>query len=546
MYLYQGGATALPTPQWYGTFPTIDTASLTFPAERRRSITKRETKDPLPVSGFFFGRTMNQLYPIFVKLQGRPCLVVGGGAIAAGKVRGLRDAGALVTVVSPTLVDELAKLARAGLIRWMPREFTPLDLEGVSLVIASTNDREVSRAVFCAAEERGILCNAVDQDESCSFHVPAVASRGDIKVAVSTAGKSPAFCAHLKSRISSALSDADERFVEQLGLLRTRVLGKYSDSPKHRKAIFQQLVESFAGEPGDDVGQSRSPAFLQKIATAKRGTVYLVGAGPGDAGLLTLRGAALLWSADTVYYDRLVGEGTLDWVSPRAELIYVGKESGKKSPRDTGALLVEAARSGKSVVRLKGGDPNVFGRGGDEMVALHDANVPFEVVAGVSALTAVPASAGIPITLRDVANQVVVRSGYRNVENPSQKLASPSPLQTTYVYFMTVGRLTEIINELLETEKLPASTPVAIVQRGTRPDQRVLVGDLSNIVEKASRYALKPPALIVAGDVVQFAFTDTQPARPAPGHEDRSPPPLSTSLLPEDANTKLSRNSRWH
>jgi uroporphyrinogen III methyltransferase/synthase len=200
-----------------------------------------------------------------------------------------------------------------------------------------------------------------------------------------------------------------------------------------------------------------------------------------------------------------VGGEILNWIPPQVQRIYVGKETGKNPPVDTGRLLARAAREGKAVVRLKGGDPNLFGRGGDEMLALLEEGIEFEVVPGVTSLTAVPAAAGIPVTFRGLSHQVVVRSGYRKPEQPCPRLSPSPPAETTYVYFMIVGRLTEIVVELLQEDNLPPSTPVAIIQRGTLPDQCTLVGTLENILEQTDRVPLHPPALVIAGEVVRFA-----------------------------------------
>ncbi len=441
---------------------------------------------------------MNSLYPIFVKLGGRVCLVVGGGEIAAWKTRALREAGATVRVISPTVVPEIDELARSGLVRWISKRYEEGDADGHFLAIVATDDVDVSRRVFADCERYGILCNAVDQDEFCNFHVPAVARRGDIKVAVSTSGRSPAFAAHLKRQIQEQLSEEDADFVARLGEMRPRVFEDHPDDPAARKRVFQGLVEDYERRRarrtrGDEIG-----------IRSRRGTVYLVGAGPGDPGLLTLRGRALLDTADIVFYDRLVSSEIIDRLSPDIERIYVGKERGRDRP-DTGTLLAASARAGKAVVRLKGGDPFLFGRGGEELLELRRAEIPCEIVAGVSALTAVPAAANIPLTVRELSHEVVIRSGYRLPDPTADRLTPSSSQRTTFVYFMVVGRLTEIITELREHEGLDAETPIAIVQRGTLPEQEVLVASLGTILAIAARTPLRPPALLVVGEVVRCA-----------------------------------------
>ena len=441
---------------------------------------------------------MNQLYPIFLKLDGRPCLVVGGGTVGERKVESLLEAGARVTVVSPELTAGLARLAAGGRVHWVGRRYRPGDLEGMCLVFSAVGDRQVSAEVHEEAGRRGIPVNAVDHDPHCTFHVPAMVVRGDFKIAISTGGKSPALASELKARISSVLDEDLVRFLAALGALRPRVLERY---PLERRArILKALARSIrpagaaraAGPAPDPVGPGH----------AERGKVYLVGAGPGDPGLLTLRGRELIRTADEVHHDRLVGPGVLALVPPEVRRIFVGKEVGHDRP-DTGEILVQAARAGKAVVRLKGGDPNVFGRGGEEMLALLKAQVPFEVVPGVSALTAAPAAAGIPITFRGLAREVVVRSGYHRPDPYLDPAAAPSS-QTTYVYFMTIGRLAEIVEELL-AEGLDPTTPAAIVQRGTLPGQRVLIATLEGLAARAGEEDLKAPAMVIVGEVVRIA-----------------------------------------
>jgi uroporphyrin-III C-methyltransferase/precorrin-2 dehydrogenase/sirohydrochlorin ferrochelatase len=230
-------------------------------------------------------------------------------------------------------------------------------------------------------------------------------------------------------------------------------------------------------------------------AGREAGRVALVGAGPGDPGLLTIRARDLLAGADIVYYDRLVSDAIVSTIPPPVELVYVGKEVGCATRANVEELLVESARAGKRVVRLKGGDPLIFGRGGEEILALERAGIDYEVVPGVSALTAVPGAAGIPLTHRGVASEIVVRSGHR--------VSPERAVETTYVYFMAATRLPRIVEEL-RAEGLPDSTPVAIVQRGTLPEQKVLVSELGSLLDATAREAVETPALIVAGDMVKF------------------------------------------
>ncbi len=448
---------------------------------------------------------MNQLYPIFLKLSGRPCLVVGGGRVALQKVGPLLSAGADVTVVSPELTGELEALRDANRIRWIPRRYVPGDLSGAFLAFAAVDDPSLSGEVLREARERGVLFNAVDHDPHCMFHVPATIARGDLKIAISTAGKSPALAAELKTRLSAAIGEEVTRFLAALGELRPRVLSRFPSDPERRKAVFNGLVRSFRpvfsppvtvisplGPPKGTFEGTVAP-FPPISRPAERGKVYLVGAGPGSGGLLTLRALELIRTADEVHYDRLVGPEVLALIPSGTPRIFVGKEVGSSERPDTGRLLVSAARAGKAVVRLKGGDPHVFGRGGEEML-----------VPGVSALNAVPAAAGIPVTFRGIARELVVRSGYRQEEPYPPASHSGRAEGSTYLYFMTVGRLSEIVEELL-SEGVDPETPAAIVQRGTLPDQEVLLAPLGQLTARAARAGLKPPAMVIAGEVVRFA-----------------------------------------
>jgi uroporphyrin-III C-methyltransferase len=250
-----------------------------------------------------------------------------------------------------------------------------------------------------------------------------------------------------------------------------------------------------------------------------------VGAGPGDPGLLTLRAAALLESADVVYYDRLVSASILERIPARVEKVYVGKEVGCPARADIEALLARSAREGKRVVRLKGGDPFVFGRGGEEMLELRRAGIEFEVVPGVSALSSVPGWAGIPVTARGVADEIVVRSGHAGAAGDDDEADEPvgsgaasaararRGSGTTYIYFMAVRRLAHVVEEL-RREGLPSSTPVAVIQKGTLPEQKVLVSDLGSLLATAEREPPESPALVVAGEVVRFAVLDESQALP--------------------------------
>jgi len=401
---------------------------------------------------------MNPLYPIYLKLAGRAVLVAGGGPVALRRIQRLVAAGASVRVVSPNAVAGVVELRNAGKIHWSARKFEASDLEGVALCLLATGDEEVARSVREEATRRGILLNTAEVESLSDFHVPALATRGDVQIAVSTGGQSPAGAARLRAALEAWLEKSAESIDAAVAL-------------------------------------GRAPGASSASRKAAPGKVYIVGAGPGDPGLLTLRAAELIASADVILHDRLVSRGVLDLASPNAQLVFVGKEAGCPREADIERLLVECARAAKAVVRLKGGDPLLFARGGEEIAALRVAGVEFEVVPGVSALTAAPGAAGIPLTLRGTAREVIVRSGH-----PGE----PDPGPPTYVYFMAGSRLAQVAAELA-AEGLPPSTPVAIIQRGTLPDQRTLTCVLGSLAALGESSPIETPALVVVGEVARFA-----------------------------------------
>ena len=426
---------------------------------------------------------MKALYPVSLQLNGKPVLVVGGGRVASRRVRALLECGARVTVVSPMLSGELAEHARAGRLEWIAREFRPDDLARASIVLSATGHAETvatidadtaARATGGARSDAGserpprVPWRNIAEDAARSdFHVPAVTRRGNVTVAVSTAGARPGASARLRDEL--------ERWLDEHGA----------------------LVDSLLGADREVRGDAR-----QREPIVEAGKVYLVGAGPGDPGLLTLRAAELLARADVVFHDRLVSEAVLARIPARVERVYVGKDRGKQRRDDVPALLAEAARAGRVVVRLKGGDPLIFGRAAEEIRGLDDEGVPWEVIPGVSALTAAPAAAGIPLTARGVSNQIVIRSGH-----PPAPCGDDAPAGgVTLVYFMPAEHVDGILREL-EAEGTPPGTPVAIIQKGTLPAQRVLVGSLAELVGRTQKEGLETPALLVVGDVASLAST---------------------------------------
>src|SRR2546421_1893328 len=473
---------------------------------------------------------MTAFYPVFLDLRGRRAVVIGGGAVAEQKVRGLTAAGAHVTVVSPDLSPGLTDLAARGAIELRRRSYRGGDLAGAWLAIAATDDRAVNAAVWAEAERLGVPLNAVDDLEHCSFIAPAIHREGDITVAVSTGGKSPALAVRLRQRIARLVGRAEARLCELLGELRPELATRVPDA-QARTALWYEIVDSDVIDfvrRGDVEGARgridelvRQPLVVPRLkpgpgttlplgAVPHRahpsgweqgtGVVYLVGAGPGDPGLITARGLELLRSAEVVVYDRLVSPALVAAAPASAERVFVGKhpnDTGTRQ-RDINALLVDRARRGRTVIRLKGGDPFVFGRGAEECEALHAAGVPFQVIPGVTSATAVPAAAGIPVTHRRGASAFagVARHQCDGGSGVDRGAVARVP---TLVVLMGLSALPDIVARL-RAQGMAPDTPAAVIARGTLPEQRSVVGTLHDIADLVAAARLEPPATVGIGE----------------------------------------------
>jgi uroporphyrin-III C-methyltransferase/precorrin-2 dehydrogenase/sirohydrochlorin ferrochelatase len=456
---------------------------------------------------------VESLYPIFLKLAHEPVLVVGGGSVAERRVGRLLDANALVTVVSPEAGSRIRDLASEGRLRWEARPFRPHDLDGMRLALVATGDAELAAHVREEGHRRGVLINCAEDEALSDYHVPALVEHAGLKLAISTSGASPGLAAKLREDLEAWLAARRAGDLGELRKKRLEVRNRLRADSQRRRAALLDLAgcaaDSEGTEPSTPWTSGWTPgAPAQHPASgraARPGTVYLVGAGPGDPGLITVRGRALLDSADVVFYDRLVGDEVLATIPASCEKVYVGKEVGCAHRANIAELLVAAARAKRRVVRLKGGDPVLFGRGGEEMLDLWRAGVDFEVVPGVSALCSVPVAAGIPVTFRGVASELVVRAGYRlRSDAPAaEETARSWDRETTFVYFMGVSRLGQIVEDLL-AEGCPEALPVAIIEKGTLPGQKVVEGTLNDILSRAQVAGIEPPSLIIAGEVVRF------------------------------------------
>jgi uroporphyrin-III C-methyltransferase/precorrin-2 dehydrogenase/sirohydrochlorin ferrochelatase len=458
-------------------------------------------------------------FPMFLDLKGRPCLVAGGGTVARRKVALLLRAGARVTVVAPILDEGFQAWLAEGTIDWRPGPFEPGDAGGQSVIVAATSDRAVNRAVAEAARQRSIPVNVVDDPELSTFIVPAIVDRSPVTIAISSGGRSPTLARLLRARLETLIPFAYGRLARLAHDLRAAVAGSLADA-RTRRGYWERILLGpvaelvFAGQEGRARSEALRELERTSAETGVLGDVVLVGAGPGDPELLTLGGLRALQSADVVVHDRLVSAEVLDLARRDAERIDVGKAPGghARAQAEINALLVRLAREGRRVVRLKGGDPLLFGRGGEEMEALRAAGIPYRVIAGVTAAAGCAAAVGIPLTHREHAHGVILGTGHgAGGENPPGGWAGERGV--TRVYYMGVAALDRICARLA-AEGLSPNTPAALIQEGTTPRQRVVAGTLATLPAQAALHQMRSPALLVIGEVVRF--TTAESIEPAP------------------------------
>jgi len=447
--------------------------------------------------------------PIFIDLRQRSVLVVGGGPVAARKVDLLLDAGALVHVVAPKLSDAVQALLDAGRITHQRVAFDATHLEGRTLVIAATSRTAVNAAVAEAARARAIPVNVVDDAQLSTFIVPAIVDRSPVVVAIGTAGRSPVLARWVRARIEALLPPRLGKLAELAGRWRSRVKHAFASVAARRRfweRVLESRVATYALEGRDDLADLELRRELKRSgAKGSRtpGEVVLVGAGPGDPDLLTLRAARELQLADVILYDRLVSPVILARARRDAERIFVGKEAGHHhvTQEQTNELMVQHALQGKRVVRLKGGDPFVFGRGGEELEILARHGIAFSVVPGITAALGAAASAGIPLTHRDHAQSVTFVTGHVRDGEQTLDWATLAREQQTAVFYMGVANLGAIVAQLA-AHGAPTTRPVAIIENATLPEQRVITATLASIVDVARTANVLSPSLLVVGEVV--------------------------------------------
>jgi len=446
--------------------------------------------------------------PIFLDIRGQPCLIVGGGEVAARKSALLLRAGARVTVLAPALSAAFEADLAAARIAHRAERFREQDLEGFAVAIAATGDDAVNRAVAAAAKARRIPVNVVDQPALCSFVLPSIIERSPLVVAVSSGGASPVLARLLRARLESLIPAGYGKLAGLAREFRERVKARLA--PRERRRFWERVLQGPIAEMVFSGREAEARAALAASLEDPRltltgGEVSLVGAGPGDPDLLTFRALRLMQQADVVVYDRLVSAPILNLVRLEAERIYAGKERAMHTlpQEDINHLLVRLAKEGKRVVRLKGGDPFIFGRGGEEIDTLAAEGIPFQVVPGVTAAAGCASYAGIPLTHRDYAQSVVFVTGH--LQDGSLNLNWPALAQPrqTIVFYMGLLGIDQLCEKLV-AHGLPASMPAALVQQGTMPQQRVLSGTLATLPTLVRQSGAHAPTLIIIGEVVKL------------------------------------------
>ncbi|EOI5726995.1 siroheme synthase CysG [Cronobacter malonaticus] len=441
--------------------------------------------------------------PIFCQLRHRACLLVGGGDVAERKARLLLEAGAALTVNALAFAPQFEAWAEQGMLRLVQGEFDASLLNDCWLAIAATDDDAVNNQVSEAAEARRIFCNVVDAPKQASFIMPSIIDRSPLMVAISSGGTSPVLARLLREKLEALLPQHLGKVAGYAGQLRRRVKQTFASMSERRRFwekffVNDRLAQSLAND--DEQAVNRITETLLSEPLDDRGEVVLVGAGPGDPGLLTLKGLQQIQQADIVVYDRLVSDEIMNLVRRDADRVFVGKRAGYHCvpQEEINQILLREAQRGKRVVRLKGGDPFIFGRGGEELETLCDAGIPFSVVPGITAASGCSAYAGLPLTHRDYAQSVRLITGHlkNGGEFDWHNLAAE---KQTLVFYMGLNQAAAIQEKLIE-HGMDLQMPVALVENGTSVKQRVVAGVLSELGALAQR--VESPSLIIVGRVV--------------------------------------------
>lgn len=449
-----------------------------------------------------------EIFPISLKLQQQPCLIVGGGRIAYRKAVLLAKAGAILHVIAPEIEPDLLTLVQQTQGQYVAAAFkTQVNLRDYRLVIAATNDRAVNQQVFEACEAEKVLVNSVDDPPHCRFMVPAIIDRSPLIISVASNGTSPVLSRQIRTQLETLIPHGMGKLAQFSGKWRATVKQKITN-PDKRRIFWEDLYASPLKEQVFNGNEAEADQLIEQALRewkTPKGEVYLVGAGPGDPELLTLKALRLMQQADVVIYDRLVSQPIMDLCRRDAEKIYVGKARSNHSVPQEGinALLVKYASQGKRVCRLKGGDPFIFGRGGEEIQELFDAGITFQVVPGITAASGCSAYAGIPLTHRDYAQSVRFLTGHLKEGSPELPWDELVYENQTLVLYMGLVGLENTCQQLIAHGQR-SNMPVALISKGTTPEQKVVVGTLADIASKVSEHHIQAPTLTIIGEVVSL------------------------------------------
>ncbi len=449
-----------------------------------------------------------EFFPIFINLKDKPCLVIGGGEIASRKVDLLLKAHAKITLVSPKLNHYLQALLDKHRIDYIAQAFKPEHINQQRLIVVATNDADINQTVSELAQQQNIPVNVVDNPKLCSFIMPSIIQREPVVIAISTGGNSPVLARLIRGKLEALIPASYGELAKLATRFRHKV--KQSIAKNQRRSFWEKILQGpmaelvFNGQIQQ--AEQRVEQLLQNPEqNSDVGEVYLVGGGPGDPELLTLKALRLMQQADIIVYDRLVSPEVLELTRRDAERIYVGKARNNHTmdQENINQLLVRLAQEGKRVLRLKGGDPFIFGRGGEEIDLLAKEKIPFQVVPGITAASGCSAYAGIPLTHRDYAQSCLFVTGHRkdgSIDLNWKTLAQPN--QTVVFYMGLLG--VEIICQKLVEYGMRPSTPIALIQQGTTQSQKVLSSTLENLSDMVKQVQPKPPTLIIVGEVVKL------------------------------------------
>ncbi len=446
--------------------------------------------------------------PIFIDIQQKPCLVVGGGDIAFRKITLLLKANAQVHCVDQSACVNVKALAEEGKITLIDRNFEAGDIDQQVLIVSATDNAELNTQVSQLANEANIPVNVVDSPSLCSFVMPSIVDRSPIVIAISSAGKAPVLARLIRAKLEGTIPHAYGKLAELAGNFRDQVKAKFSNI-EDRRYFWERVFSGIVAEKVFSGKVEEAKADMQKqlddSSDTEVGEVYLVGGGPGDPDLLTFKALRLMQQADVILYDRLVSEEVMELVRRDAELIYVGKERDNHSvPQDgINQLLVDLAKKGRRVCRLKGGDPFIFGRGGEEIETLAENGVPFQVVPGITAASGCSTYSGIPLTHRDYSQSCRFVTGHLKDGSMNLPWSELAVEQQTIVFYMALKGAQHLSDKLIE-HGMRSDMPVALVEKGTTPDHRVWTTTLGELPNVVATQPIKAPTLIIVGEVVKL------------------------------------------